>query len=89
MTKKIEGLRAQLKKIDKEPIEKGMTNTKKRKKDLAELRLAKEVEKLKKGFVWIGKDKTNKLVREDKLEGYINDGWKIVNVKDNSDDDCR
>lgn len=89
MTNKIEGLRTQLKKIDNEPIEKGITNTKRGKKDLVALRLAKEVEKLKKGFVWIGKEKTNKLVYKDKLEGYINDGWKVVNVKDYGDDDNR
>ena len=89
MTKKIEDLGTQLKKIDNEPIEKGITNTKQRKKDLAALRLAKEVEKLKKGFVWIGKEKTNKLVYKDKLEGYINDVWKVVNVKDYGDDDNR
>jgi len=89
MTNKIEGLRTQLKKIDNEPIEKGITNTKRGKKDLVALRLAKEVEKLKKGFVWIGKEKTNKLVYKDKLEGYINDDWKVVNVKDYGDDDNR
>jgi len=89
MTNKIEGLRTQLKKIDNEPIEKGITNTKRGKKDLVALRLAKEVEKLKKGFVWIGKEKTNKFVYKDKLEGYINDDWKVVNVKDYGDDDNR
>ena len=32
-----------------------------------------------KGWVWIQKSNTSKQVSKDKLDGYIADGWKLLN----------
>ena len=80
-TKTIVDLRKDLSQIELEPQEKGMTSTKQRKKDKAALKLAKEVEKTKVDFIWITQGKISRHVHPDKVDGYLADGWKKLNVK--------
>ena len=67
--------------IDLEPQEKEMTSTKQRKKAIAALKLAKEVEKTKEEYVWLRNDKISRHVNPSKVKGYLADGWKKLNHK--------
>lgn len=42
---------------------------------------AKAIDEEKKDYVWISKEKTQKLIHKSKLKECLNDGWKLNNSK--------